>query len=99
MKMKAKKNVFDNDNNREDVLAHSEFVKSAIADAKKYGSMRESFIAHAEEAGLEWNANNDFSPLFPDATNINREPVMVEKDNSWVAKVMAQVKHSPFSRV
>lgn len=94
-----KHNVFDNDNNREDVLAHSEFVKSAIADAKKFGSMRESFIAHAEEAGLEWNANNDFSPLFPDATNINREPVMVEKDNSWVAKVMAQVKHSPFSRV
>ena len=94
-----KHNVFDNNNNREDVLAHSEFVKSAIADAKKYGSMRESFIAHAEEAGLEWNANNDFSPLFPDATNINREPVMVEKDNSWVAKVMAQVKHSPFSRV
>ena len=94
-----KHNVFDNDNNREDVLAHSEFVKSAIADAKKYGSMRESFIAHAEEAGLEWNENNDFTPLFPDATNINREPVMVEKDNSWVAKVMAQVKHSPFSRV
>ena len=94
-----KHNVFDNDNNSEDVLAHSEFVKSAIADAKKYGSMRESFIAHAEEAGLEWNANNDFSPLFPDATNINIEPVMVEKDNSWVAKVMAQVKHSPFSRV
>ena len=94
-----KHNVFDNDNNREDVLAHSEFVKAAIADAKKYGSMRESFIAHAEEEGLEWNENNDFSPLFPDATNINREPIMVEKDNSWVAKVMAQVKHSPFSRV
>ena len=96
-----KHNVFDNDNNREDVLAHSEFVKAAIADAKKYGSMRESFIAHAEEEGvpLEWADNNDFTPLFPDATNINREPIMVEKDNSWVAKVMAQVKHSPFSRV
>ena len=94
-----KHNVFDNDNNREDVLSHSEFVKAAIADAKKYGSMRESFIAHAEEEGLEWNENNDFSPLFPDATNVNREPIMVEKDNSWVAKVMAQVKHSPFSRV
>ena len=96
-----KHNVFDNDNNREDVLAHSEFVKAAIADAKKYGSMRESFIAHADEEGvpLEWAENNDFTPLFPDATNINREPIMVEKDNSWVAKVMAQVKHSPFSRV
>lgn len=94
-----KHNVFDNDNEREDVLAHSEFVSAAIADAKKYGSMRESFIAHADELGLEWNENNDFSPLFPDATNVNREPLMVEKDNSWVAKVMAQVKHSPFSRV
>ena len=93
-----KHNVFDNDN-REDVLAHSEFVKVAIADAKKYGSMRESFIAHAEEEGLDWNENNDFTPLFPDATNINKEPLMVEKDNSWVAKVMAKVKHSPFSRV
>ena len=93
-----KHNVFDNDD-REDVIAHSEFVKSAIADAKKYGSMRESFIAHAEEAGLEFNDNNDFTPLFPDATNVNREPIMVEKDNSWVAKVMSKVKHSPFSRV
>ena len=93
-----KHNVFDNDE-REEVLAHSEFVSAAIADAKKYGSMKESFIAHAEEAGIEWNENNDFTPLFPDATNINREPLMVEKDNSWVAKVMAQVKHSPFSRV
>lgn len=93
-----KHNVFDNDA-REEVLIHSEFVKNAIADAKKYGSMRESFIAHADEEGLEWGKNNDFTALFPDATNINREPVMVEKDNSWVAKVMAQVKHSPFSRV
>ena len=95
-----KHNVFDNDNH-EEVLMHSEFVKNAIADAKKYGSMRESFIAHAEDEGvpLEWANNNDFSPLFPDATNIDREPRMVEKDNSWVAKVMAQVKHSPFSRV
>ena len=94
-----KHNVFDNDNDREDVLAHSEIISAAIADAKKYGSMRESFMAHAEDAGLEWNGNNDFTPLFPDATNVNREPLMVEKDNSWVAKVMAQVKHSPFSRV
>ena len=93
-----KHNVFDNDA-REEVLIHSEFVKNAIADAKKYGSMRESFIAHADEEGLEWGKNNDFTALFPDATNIDREPVMVEKDNSWVAKVMAQVKHSPFSRV
>ena len=91
-------NVFDNDK-EDEVLMHSEFVKEAIADAKRFGSMRESFIAHAEEAGIEWGEDNDFTPLFPDAHNIDREPRVIEKDNSWVAKVMAKVKHSPFSRV
>nr|DAW78698.1 MAG TPA: major capsid protein [Caudoviricetes sp.] len=94
-----KHNVFDNDNNREDVLAHSEFVNAAIADAKRFGSMRESFIAHADQAGLKWGQNNNFAALFPDATNIDREPIVVEKDNSWVGKIMNDVKHSPFSRV
>lgn len=94
-----KHNVFDNDNNREDVLAHSEFVNAAIADAKRFGSMRESFIAHADQAGLKWGQNNNFAALFPDATNIDREPLVVEKDNSWVGKIMNDVKHSPFSRV
>ena len=91
-------NVFDNDN-REDVIAHSEFIRESIADAKRFGSMRESFIAHAEEAGIDWGEDNDFTMLFPDATNLNREPLVVEKDNSWVANVMNAVKHSPFSRV
>ena len=93
-----KHNVFENEEKNE-TLIHSEFVKSAIADAKKFGSMKESFIAHAEEEGLEWGTDNDFSILFPDAKNLDREPRLVEKDNSWVANVMANVKHSPFSRV
>ena len=93
-----KHNVFENEEKNE-TLIHSEFVKSAIADAKKYGSMKESFIAHAEEEGLDWGPDNDFSILFPDAKNLDREPRLVEKDNSWVGNVMANVKHSPFSRV
>ena len=94
-----KHNVFDNDNKKENVLAHSEFVSNAIADAKRFGSMRESFLAHAEEEGIEWGDDNDYSVLFPDAVNLDREPRMIEKDNSWVAQVMGKVKHSPFSRV
>lgn len=93
-----KHNVFENEDN-EQVLKHSEIVKAAIADAKKYGSMKESFIAHAEEEGLDWGENNDFSKLFPDAVNLDKEPKLVERDDSWVAKVMNGVKHSPFSRV
>lgn len=95
-----KHNVFENDtDNREEVLAHSEFIANSIADAKRYGSMKESFMAHADEAGLSNNEWGKIDVLFPDAHNIDTEPRMVEKDNSWVANVMRQVKHSPFSRV
>lgn len=90
-----KHNVFDQDGtNREDALMHSEIAASAIAEAKKYGSMKESFIAHAEINNID-----DIELLFPDAHPLNYEPKMIEEDNSWVAKVMKDVKHSPFSRV
>lgn len=107
-----KHNVFDNENNDE-VLQHSEVIAEAIKDAKKYGSMRESILAHAEEAGLteadtnraitnitNWNGTgNGIGLLFPEATELYKEPRMIEKDNSWVAKVMNAAKHTPFSRV
>lgn len=109
---KMKHNVFDNDNNDE-VLQHSEIMAEAIRDAKKYGSMRDSVLAHAEEAGLtdaqtnrainnitKWDGTGSaIDLLFPEATELYREPRMIEKDNSWVAKVMNAVKHTPFSRV
>lgn len=89
-----KHNVFENDNVDNDALMHSEIVADAIADAKKYGSMRESFIEHAAINNI-----TDIDKLFPDATELYKEPKMIEKDNSWVAKVMGSVKHTPFSRV
>lgn len=109
---KMKHNVFDNDNNDE-VLQHSEIMAEAIRDAKKYGSMRDSVLAHAEEAGLtdaqtnrainnitKWDGTGSaIDLLFPEATELYREPRMIEKDNSWVSKVMNAAKHTPFSRV
>lgn len=88
-----KHNVFDNDNNDE-VLQHSEIIAEAMADGKKYGSLRESFLQHAAINNIK-----DLDKLFPDATELYKEPYMIEKDNSWVAKVMNAVKHTPFSRV
>ena len=100
-----KHNVFDKDNN-EEVLQHSEVIADAIKDAKKYGSMKDAILAHAEEAGMtEAQVNRAINniegidKLFPDATELYREPRMIEKDNSWVAKVMNATKHTPFSRV
>lgn len=108
-----KHNVFDNDTDNNEVLQHSEIMADAIRDAKKYGSMRESVLAHAEEAGMTeaqtnraitgitgWTGSeNAIATLFPDATELYREPRMIEKDNSWVSKVMNATKHTPFSRV
>lgn len=88
-----KHNVFDKETNNE-TLMHSEIAAAAIADAKRYGSMKESFLEHAAINNID-----DIELLFPDAHPLNYEPKMIEEDNSWVAKVMKDVKHSPFSRV
>ena len=88
-----KHNVFDKDDNQE-VLMHSEMINDVIRDAKKYGSMKESFLAHAEANNME-----NYEILFPDATELYKEPRVIEEDRSWVAKVMNKVHHTPFSRV
>lgn len=88
-----KHNVFDNDK-KDEVLQHSEVLASAIADAKKYGSLKESLLEHAAINNIE-----NIDKLFPEATELYKEPKMIEEDNSWVAKVMNKTKHTPFSRV
>ena len=89
-----KHNVFDNDKNNDEVLQHSEILADALKDAKKYGSLRESVIEHAAINNI-----TDIGKLFPDATALNKEPLMIEKDQTWVGKVMGAIKHTPFSRV
>lgn len=89
-----KHNVFDKETENDEVLQHSEIIADAIKDAKKYGSMKESFIQHA---AIENITNID--KLYPDATELYKEPRMIEEDRSWVAKVMNGIKHTPFSRV
>ena len=90
---KMKHNVFENQTNNE-VLAHSEILADALADAKRYGSLRDSLIEHAAINNI-----TDINKLFPDATTLNKEPIMIERDRTWVDKIMNDVKHSPFSRV
>lgn len=86
-------NVFDKDT-QENTLMHSEILADALADAKKYGSVKESIIAHAAINNID-----NMEILFPDAHPLNYEPKMIKEDDSWVAGVMKDVKHSPFSRV
>ena len=50
-----KHNVFDNDdkNTAQKAVFGLDDQKKVIADAKKYGSLKDSFLAHAEEMGVE----------------------------------------------
>ena len=88
-----KHNVFESEENNE-VLQHSEILGDAIKDIKRYGSLKESVIEHAAINNI-----TDIDKLFPEPTAVNKEPIMIERDNSWVAKIMNKTKHTPFSRV
>lgn len=87
-----KQNVFDKDD-QNNSLSH-DAMNTIIGDAKRYGSMKESFLAHAQEYGIE---NIDY--LFPEAKADSPVPGFIKRDTDWVAKVMAGVAHSPFSRI
>lgn len=90
-----KHNVFDDhEQTEETTISHSAIMNAAIKDAKRYGSMKDSFIEHAAANGI---TNVDM--LFPDAEELNNPPVFIKKDESWVADIMGAVKHTPFSRV
>lgn len=89
-----KHNVFDSDDVMEnDTLTHSE-METIIGDAKRYGSMKESFLAHADEYGI---TNIDY--LFPEATSLNTPPEFIKRDMGWVSTVMNGTHHTPFSRI
>ena len=89
-----KHNVFENGvQNEKDVLTHAD-VEMIIKDAKRFGSLKESVLQHADNFGI---TNIDY--LFPDAKNLNTPPGFIKRDTGWVATVMNGVSHTPFSRV
>lgn len=90
----VKHNVFDGENeykggDETTAISHSDMM-AVINDAKRFGSMKESAIAHGiENVGL----------LFPEDKNISNVPGFVSRDQDWVATVMNGVHHTPFSRI
>lgn len=90
---------FENDNGGT-VLAHSlDEVNNVIATASKHGTLRDAFL----DAGITGDElahsieNMDY--LFPDDHNLDTVPRIVDRDQTWVDKVMNSVHHVPFARV
>ena len=92
-----KHNIFDNDGTQvnENVLSHAE-METIIGDAKRYGSLKESFLAHAADYGID-----QIDMLFPEYKSVNGDVPQFIKRNSdgWVDTVMNSVHHTPFSRI
>ena len=89
-----KHNVFEGkETDNKDVLSH-DAMETIFKDAKRYGSLKESFLAHADQYGIK-----DIEWLFPDAKNVNVPPDFIKRDDSYVQKVMRGVHHVPFSRI
>lgn len=89
----VKHNVFETDEAQGNTLSHSE-MQTIISDAKRYGSMKDSFMAHAAEYGIE-----SIDMLFPEPKTMNNPPEFISREMSWVSKVMNGVHHTPFSRI
>ena len=88
-----KHNIFANnrDNDTDDILKHADCDKEQLfKDGNRYGSLKDSFIAH----GIE---NLDI--LFPDFQSLDKTPQFITRDMGWVAGVMAKVHKTPFSRI
>lgn len=93
-----KHNVFNKDDRqKENVLVHSdgsevssEEISTIFGDIKRYGSLKDSVLAH----GID---NVDY--LFPDAQTLANTPEFIQRDTGWVKKVMSGVHHTPFSRI
>ena len=93
-----KHNLFDSDYgyDDEDVLMHSEGLQVILEDAKHQGSLRDSFLAHADDYGIQ---NIDW--LFPEYKNVDGLPPQFinNEPSEWVQIVMNGVHKTPFSRI
>lgn len=92
-----KHNVFENETqdntlihkDNGEALTHAD-MEAVFADAKRYGSLKDSALAH----GI---SNIDY--LFPEAQMVGNTPELITRDMDWVSKFMGKVGHNAFSRI
>lgn len=99
--------VFDGQGGYNDTLSHAEFddlMAASFADAQNFGgSLKNSFLAHAEDAGVDPSVATygiqDIHTLFPQPKEMNTPPEWIKRDTDWVSGVMSGVHKTPFSRI
>jgi len=93
-------NLFDqNEKNKQanlgggDSLSHDN-LRTMLKDGVKYGSLKESYLEHADEYGI-----TNIEVMFPDARLVGDAPELIARQADWVPKVLGSTKHQPFARI
>lgn len=90
------RNVFDQNDgvySTAPTLSHDQMT-CIMQDAEKCGSLKQSFLAHAQEYGIE-----NIDVLFPDAKTVGDNPYLIKRPTEWVSGVLNETTHVPFSRI
>lgn len=110
---KMKHNMFEGEAASGMYLSHAD-QEQILKDAKDMGSFKKALEYHMENGvlahsiptdgmtvatGTQNYGFNDPSMLFPDYKALNDKPEFISRNMDWVAKVMAKVHHTPFSRI
>lgn len=91
----VKHNLFEGESQATDEVLVHDAMNAIMKDAKSYGSLKDSYLAHAAEYGIE---NIDFinteeKDIYDRPQFINNQPT------DWVSVVIGGVHHTPFARV
>lgn len=107
-----KHNMFEGEKPSQ-IISHSD-METILKDAKRLGSLREAVDQHIESGVLSHSIDdtgmtkstgtqtygfNDPSMFFPDYKALSNTPEWISRNMDWVAKLLAKVHHTPFSRI
>ena len=110
-------NIFETEAEETETLEHALGmdcdIEQAIKDMRRYGSLKQSFLAHnadidnlmaddtimhAGTAGTDYGIK-DIDYLFPDYKTTSATPRFIKRNTEWVSRLMGSISHTPFSRV
>lgn len=69
-------------------------IKTIVEDGKRLGSLKDSFLIHADDYGID-----NIEVLFPDARAITATPEFIQRETAWVNDFLTSTHHTPFSRI
>ena len=87
-------NLFENESDGGVLIHSAEMCAAVVEDARKFGLLKDSVLAHAAEYGIE-----NIEELFPNSKNYTQKPEFISRRMDWVNVVMQGVHTTPFSRV